>query len=105
LRAQLAEADRALEMFVRNDLGNCLPVHQDGAGRPARKFHLLRLSTATQFGISRGKTENSVDADTYKGEKITPVGGPKIEPVSAKKSASEPANIVIGKDPEGETIL
>jgi hypothetical protein len=105
LRDQKDEAERQLEMLVRNGLGKWLPVHHDGAGRPARKFHLLRPSTSTQFGISRAKAENSVDVDTYKGKKITPAGEPKIEPISAKKSASEPANIVIGKDPEGETVL
>jgi len=97
---------RELNALVKAGRGKWEPVdHGGGPGRPTRKFHLLRLSTSTQFGISRGKTENSVDVDAGSSQKITPAEQPKIEPVSAKESASEPADIAIGEDPEGETIL
>ena len=106
LKNDKAGTERELTTLVKAGLGQWKPVeHCGGPGRPTRKFHLLRLSTSTQFGISRGKTENSVDVDAGSSQKITPAEQPKIEPVSAKESASEPADIAIGEDPEGETIL
>jgi len=53
----------------------------------------------------RGENEKPVDVDAGSGQEMTPAEQPKIEPVPAKEPASEPADIVIGKDPEGETIL
>jgi hypothetical protein len=50
----------------------------------------------------------SVDADVGSSQKITSAGEagePKIEPVSVKEPAPEPADIAIGKDPEGETLI
>jgi hypothetical protein len=48
-----------------------------------------------------GENGKSVDVEAGSSQKITPTEQPKPEPVSAKESAE----IVIGNDPEGETIL
>jgi hypothetical protein len=65
--------ERELSAVVKAGIGKWEPVdHGGGPGRPARKFRLLRRSTSTQFGISRGKTGNSVDVDRSSSQKITP---------------------------------
>jgi hypothetical protein len=65
--------ERELIALVKAGLGEWEPVgHGGGRGRPARKFRLLRSSTSTQFGVSRGKTGNSVDVDRSSTQKITP---------------------------------
>jgi hypothetical protein len=64
--------ERELIALVKAGLGEWEPVdHGGGRGRPARKFRLLRSSTSTQFGVSRAKTENSVDVDRSSSQKIT----------------------------------
>ena len=136
---------RELDALVKAGRGKWEPIdHGGGPGRPARQFQLLRSSTSTQFSISRGKTRNSVDVDTYRDHEITPATPPDGEPAGVsvpllitrqmeaelirrgltqseidkltpqqaheilaadKESAKEPADIAIGQDPEGETIL
>jgi hypothetical protein len=65
--------ERELTALVKAGLGEWEPVdHGGGRGRPARKFRVLRSSTSTQFGVSRGKTGNSVDVDRSSSQKITP---------------------------------
>ena len=64
--------ERELTALVKAGIGKWESVdHGGGPGRPARKFRLLRSSTSTQFGISRGKTSNSVDVDRRSSQKIT----------------------------------
>src|SRR5262249_14491774 len=93
--------ERELTALVRAGLGQWEPVdHGGGPGRPARKFRLLRSSTSTQFGILRGKTGNSVDVDTPKGQKTTPSDELEIEPVSV----SEPADVSPKVVPEVEAV-
>lgn len=72
--------ERELIALVKAGLGEWEPVdHGGGRGRPARKFQLLRSSTSTQFGVSRGKTGNSVDVDRSSSQKITPSREPDTE--------------------------
>jgi hypothetical protein len=65
--------ERELTALVKAGRGKWeLVDHGGGPGRPARKFRLLRPSTSTQFGVSRGKTDNFVDVDRSSSQKITP---------------------------------
>ena len=66
---------------------------------------MFSASTSTGFGKIRGENEKPVDVDAGSSQKITPPEQPKIERVSGQEPASEPADIVIGKNPEGKTIL
>src|SRR5262249_59290064 len=96
-----AGTERELTALVKAGLGQWEPVdHGGGPGRPTRKFRLLRSSTSTQFGILRGKTGNSVDVDTPKGQKTTPSDELEIEPVSV----SEPADVSPKVVPEVEAV-
>ena len=104
LRDQRDEAERQLGVLVRNGFGKWVD-DKGSRGPAARKFQIFSASTSTGFGKIRGENGKPVDVEAGSTQEITPAEQPKIEPVSAKKSASEPANIVIGKDPEGETIL
>jgi len=87
--------ERELTALVKAGLGQWEPVeHGGGPGRPARKFHILRLSTSTQFSISRWKTGDSVDVD-----------GPNIQ---KNEGISEPENVAIPENasdwPEGVRV-
>jgi Protein of unknown function (DUF3987) len=74
-------AEQELTALVKAGRGKWEPVeHGGGPGRPTRKFRLLRSSTSTQFGISRGKTGNSVDVDTLNSQKITAPEEPETKP-------------------------
>jgi hypothetical protein len=66
---------------------------------------MFSASTSTGFGKIRGENEKPVDVEAGSSQKVISAEQPKIEPIPAKEPASEPADIVIGKDPEGETIL
>jgi Protein of unknown function (DUF3987) len=72
LKNQREKAEQQLNALVKNGSGKWVEVRPDGAGRPTREFQLLRLSTSTQFGVSRGKTDNFVDVDRSSSQKITP---------------------------------
>jgi hypothetical protein len=74
------EAERLFNALVKKGLGKWEDSKPSGRGRPTRVFRLLLTSTSTQFGISRGKTENSVDVDTYRDQEITPTTPPDGEP-------------------------
>jgi uncharacterized protein DUF3987/CHC2-type zinc finger protein len=85
LKNDKAGTERELTALVKAGRGEWKPVeHGGGPGRPTRKFHLLRLSTSTQFGISRGKTRNSVDVDVGNGQKTTPAVEPDKEALSGE---------------------
>ena len=89
---------RELDALVKAGIGKWEPVdHGGGPGRPARKFRLLRASTSTQFGVSRGKTGNSVDVDTSSSQKITPAGEPESEAVSDVPDDPSPSLYVSSK--------
>jgi len=84
LKNDKAGTERELTALVKAGRGEWKPVaHGGGPGRPARKFHLLGLFTSTQFTISRGETENSVDVDIYSDQEIMPATPPDIESVPA----------------------
>ena len=84
LKNQKEKAESALNELVKIGRGKWADARPDGAGRPTREFHLLRLSTSTQFGISRGKTENSVDVDAYNRQEIMPSGQRETQVVSGE---------------------
>jgi 5S rRNA maturation endonuclease (ribonuclease M5) len=76
LKNDKAGTERELTALVKAGRGKWEPVeHSGGPGRPTRKFRLLRSSTSTQFGISQGKTANSVDVDASNSQKM-----PSVEP-------------------------
>ena len=60
---------------------------------PTRKFHLLRLSTSTEFPKLRAKTPNCVDVDSSKSQKIAPFVEPDKEAVSDEADAFLPATV------------
>ena len=104
--------ERELTNLVKAGCGEWKPVPTTAkGGKPTRKFRLLLPSTSTIPPNSRWETEGSVDVDTYKGEKITLVEQPKINPDSAKESDSEPADVssevaaLVSQHPEGETLI
>jgi 5S rRNA maturation endonuclease (ribonuclease M5) len=95
--------ERELTALVKAGRGKWEPVeHGGGPGRPTRKFQLLRVSTSTQFGISRGKTNNSVDVDASNSQKNTPSVEPDEEVVSGELDAFLPSGAMAVEDTEGE---
>jgi hypothetical protein len=104
LRDQRDEAERQLGVLVRNGFGKWVD-DKGSRGPAARKFQMFSASTSTGFGKIRVENEKTVDVEAGSSQKITPAEQPKIERVSGQEPASEPADIVIGKNPEGETIL
>jgi hypothetical protein len=93
LRGQREKAEQALDALVKAGHGKWIESRPEGPGRPTRIFQLLHTSTSTQFRTLRGESENSVDVDAGSSQKITPAEQPKIEPVSAKESASPRADV------------
>jgi hypothetical protein len=91
LRGQRDEAERQLGVLVRNGFGKWFD-DKGSRGPAARKFQIHRVSTSTGFGKIRGENEKPVDVDSSSSQEITPAKQPKIEPVSAKESASKPAD-------------
>jgi uncharacterized protein DUF3987/VirE-like protein len=90
LKNDKAETRRELTALVKAGIGKWeLVNHGGGRGRPTRKFQLLSFSTSTQFSISQGKTEKSVDVDPGNSQKTTPAKEPRIEPVSGKEPVSK----------------
>ena len=72
--------ERELTALVKAGLGKWEPVPTtERGGRPARKFHLLRLSTSTQPTALRGETRGSVDVDAPNSEKNEAPAGPDTE--------------------------
>jgi 5S rRNA maturation endonuclease (ribonuclease M5) len=95
LKNDKAGTERELTALVKEGRGKWEPVeHSGGPGRPTRKFRLLRSSTSTQFAISRGKTQNSVDVDTPNSQKITPPEKPETKP-------TKPASVEVVAMPSG----
>jgi hypothetical protein len=98
LKNDKLRTERELAALVKAGVGEWESVdHGGGRGRPARKFRLFRSSTSTQFGVSRGKTENSVDVDTSSSQKITPAGEPESEAVSDVPDDLSPSLYVSSK--------
>jgi hypothetical protein len=100
LRDQRDEAERQLGVLVRNGFGKWVD-DKGSRGPAARKFQMFSASTSTGFSKIQGENEKPVDVEAGGSQEITPAEQPKIERVSGQ----EPADIVIGKNPEGETIL
>ena len=90
--------ERELIALIKAGRGKWEPVdHGGGPGRPARKFRLVRLSTSTQFGISRGESGNSVDVDAANSQKITTRDEPENGAVPEDAGWPEGAEIRDGK--------
>jgi hypothetical protein len=104
LRGQRDEAERQLGMLVRNGFGKWFE-DKGSRGPAARKFQILRPLHLQVSAKYEGKNEKPVDVDAGSSQKTTVAEEPRIECVSGQEPALESADIVIGKDPEGETIL
>jgi hypothetical protein len=105
LKNQRDEIQKRFDVLVKAGYGKWIERRTGARGPKTTFLQLSPTSTSISFGSSRGENEKLIDVDASSSRKITPVEQPKPEPVSAKESAKEPADIVIGDDPEGETIL
>ena len=80
LKNDKAGTERELDALVKGGRGKWEPVPTtEKGGRPARKFHLLRLSTSTQPHALRGETQGSVDVDSPNSQKNEDASRPDTE--------------------------
>jgi hypothetical protein len=101
LKNQKEKAEYVLNGMAKAGLGTWVEVHREGAGRPARKFQLLKLSTSTQLTESPSVVNNSVDVDTLKSQKNEAIGRSEARQLLTDLLMQVNADVRIGLYPKG----